>query len=119
MGLTWSAGVLAGHPGISFRMRLLWYAHSLSPLPQFGNSGGPLVNLVSPAACPLAGRGRDVLFAPCPSVRVLVGAGMLPGGRRAKPGMRTRCSMRQLDAGGDEVWLVLAGQRQGLHGLIL
>lgn len=57
--------VLAGHPGIGLRMVLSWSAHTLSPLPQFGNSGGPLVNLVSPAACPLAGWGRDVLCAPC------------------------------------------------------
>lgn len=32
----------------------------LSPVLQFGNSGGPLVNLVSSPACSLAVRGRGV-----------------------------------------------------------
>lgn len=54
-GLTRSMGSLAGHPGIGLRLGLSWSAHTLSPLLQFGNSGGPLVNLVSAAACPLAG----------------------------------------------------------------
>lgn len=53
----------------------------LSPLLQFGNSGGPLVNLVS-SACTLSGQGREVPCAcwsvppgaRCPSVGALVGA---------------------------------------------
>lgn len=32
----------------------------LSPLLQFGNSGGPLVNLVSSPACTFTGWGRSV-----------------------------------------------------------
>lgn len=75
---------------VTLRMGFSWSAHTLSPLLQFGNSGGPLVNLVSPAACPLTGRGRDVLCSLCPSVGVLVGAGRRE--RRPKPGMRTLCS---------------------------
>lgn len=58
---------------------------SLSPLPQFGNSGGPLVNLVSAAVCPL------VL---CPSVGMLVGGWEASRReRRDKPGMRALCSV--------------------------